>query len=269
MNLIGIAKGLSANTKGKSLKEIYKSYMINHHIRSFFTKIPPIDFVKIIFLTKAINDGKDPKKELETINSFLFSFSAVFFDPEDPEIECSDCDGNGRRECYNCGGDGNITCDYCDGSGKDSDDEEGDSDCDHCDGEGTVTCDYCDGNGEYDCDYCGGIGYETLENLKKYTMQQYVSYNTSVFDYVHKFENSMEAIDENYLLDAPNTFVIDTNIFEPETRSDDYEYNIKDKFVDNTYINRVIDTPDLDLSYTSVSMIDNDSSLRKIFKKKS
>lgn len=268
MNLVGIAKGLSVNTKGKSLKEIYISYITSKQIRAFFERIPPVDLIKIIFLTKAINEGKDPNKELETINSFLFSFSTVFFDPDDVEVECSECSGDGRVNCHECDGDGNLTCSECDGDGKDPYDAEGESDCDYCDGEGKVTCQYCDGEGAYDCNECGGVGYETLHDLRKYTIQQFVSYNTSVFDYVHKYDNSMESIDENYLLDAPNTFVINTELLEPETRSDDAEFRIKDKFIDESYINRVIDTNDLDLRYISVGITEADSFLRRRFKKK-
>lgn len=269
MNLVGIAKGLSINNKGKSLKEIYNSYFSDTHLKSLFQKMPAIDVIKIIFLIKAINDGKDPNKELQTINSFLFSFSIVYFDPDDVEVECSECDGNGRRTCYECDGDGNVNCSECDGTGKNTYDESGNEDCDYCDGDGAVTCDYCNGDGEYDCDYCDGIGTQTLDNAKKYTIQQYVSYNTSVFDYVNKFNESLQEIDENYLIDSPNTFTIITELFEPETISDDDDFLIKDRFIDNTYVNNVVDTPDLDLIHMGSGIQEADSYLRKRFKKKS
>lgn len=260
MNLVGIAKSLSVNTKSKSLQKIYGDYMTNNLVRTFIKKIPALDFVKIVFLTKAINDGKDPNKELQTINSFLFVFSSVYFSEDEIEKGCDECGYDGTITCDECGGSGDNNCDECDGSGIDPDSEDEES-CNSCDGSGRETCNNCDGAGSDECQYCDGTGSIQFNDLTKYVISEYVSYNTSVFDYVYKHRDSNEEIDESYILDSPNTFRIFIDEKEPETISDS-DFDIDQRFRGSTYINKVDDLEDVDLSHFSSSIESSNGELQ-------
>ncbi|MFM7986254.1 MAG: hypothetical protein ACKPKO_43770, partial [Candidatus Fonsibacter sp.] len=87
------------------------------------------------------------------------------------------------------------------------------------------------------------------------------SYNTSVFDYVYKHRDSNEEIDETYILDSPNTFRIFIDEKEPDTISDS-DFDINKQFRGSTYINKVDDLEDVDLSHFSSSIESSNGELQ-------
>ena len=97
--------------------------------------------------------------------------------------------------------------------------------------------------------------------MTKYVISEYVSYNTSVFDYVYKHRDSNEEIDESYILDSPNTFRIFIDEKEPETISDS-DFDIDQRFRGSTYINKVDDLEDVDLSHFSSSIESSNGELQ-------
>lgn len=82
------------------------------------------------------------------------------------EITCNNCT-RGKVDCWECSGSGEFECRTCDGSGKDPDNKEldctdckgkGTTDCEDCNGTGAVNCEDCDGSAKVECPECSGQG---------------------------------------------------------------------------------------------------------------
>ena len=147
--LIRIAQKLSLSIKDTSVVQISKK--LNHSkgpYQQMMSVLEGWDFVKLVFLIGAINNGE---KEFESIlwklsnDGFTYAIADVF----DDEVQetCDECSGTGRLDCEYCDGRGDTDCDTCDGSGE--------VECNDCDGSGVDeegdTCGNCDGSGNLNC----------------------------------------------------------------------------------------------------------------------
>jgi hypothetical protein len=246
MNLIALSKSLSQNAKDKSIQDVYKSLIPTMNKMGFLNKVTPLDVIKIIFLIQAINDGKDPKKELDFINTFLYIFTIIDFESSTAQISCSECSGDGYISCDYCDMSGKIECEECDGSGED---DEGNT-CDNCDGDGQVTCDTCGGDGDLTCSECSGSGEIDSDDLYAYTLYTYVSYNTELYDLLKKYLDEVLDLTDQDFLSYGKTILINTDDQYPSSESDT-DFEIDSNFAGSSYVNNVLEKDEDDFEFSN------------------
>jgi DnaJ-class molecular chaperone len=173
VKLISIARAVQPFiNKDATLEAIYKEICSNKAL-PFKDILKPIDLVKLVFISKCISKGEDPKELLQEMEGNLFLFNIVEFGENNQEESCDVCYGDGSINCGNCDGSGDYTCDECDGYGED---DEGDT-CVECQGGGEVECGDCGGMGTSECSSCDGSGYISTTDYVPYDILQYVSYD--------------------------------------------------------------------------------------------
>lgn len=190
----------------QSVSDVYTHLQNDVFLKEVISHLDGLQFVKLIFLTSWYLDGKNPEDLVPVLDKNLFLFSIIDFG-DDPQITCSDCngdgsvfcddcDGNGQVDCNNCDGSGKVECPDCDGTGQeDVDNPESDS-CSNCDGKGEIDCSACDGEGRESCQTCDGDGSESCyecsgsghnyESGANYDIDMYASYNPILKDVVEK-----------------------------------------------------------------------------------
>lgn len=269
MKLIKIAKLLYHYINSTVLYSLYDGFTRDDYFNQFRSMVSLEDYPKIVFLAREIGLKKDPEKLLPKLNN-LFIFCDIVFDDDETYIECEGCDGSGEERCYDCDGAGAIICDKCDGWGEVTCDKcdgngetfDGEGICDKCDGSGEVTCDKCDGDGNYQCGKCDGYGgvtcgecggngeVETFEYVP-YVINQYVSYNQNLKT---SLEQSMIR-NEEYFHESKDIsdFLIYT---ETINATGDYTNQIDHKFINESYVNGIVDIDEVSLDGDKLCVYD-------------
>jgi hypothetical protein len=231
MNLTAVAKSIQPFIqKNSTLELIYKEVCSNKSL-PFKDFLKPIDLIKVVFMTKKISNGEDPRNILTEFDNGVFLFSTVDFFDDNQTIPCETCFGEGNRECNSCGGTGEVNCDDCDGTGED---EEG-IPCDYCQGGGMSECIICDGSGVEDCSECNGNGYEETNDYVPYTISYYVSYDETLKNNIE--EKLLRNDTENPKFNYSKTFLL--SIDEVSAQNGD-SGSIKNKFANTTHLLEII-----------------------------
>jgi hypothetical protein len=227
MNLIAVAKSLKAFTqKNATLEAIYKEICSNKSI-PFKNFLKPIDLIKVVFLTKKILNGEDPKEIMSKLDNNLFLFSTVEFEKNEQELDCEKCSGDGKVTCTSCNRDGMKECNMCGGSGED----EYEDDCDYCHGWGRVECTDCNGTHSQKCSQCEGYGYYFTEDYVPYEIGYYVSYDET---FKTTLEQKLLRNDtEEPILNSEKTFLLSMNFIGAK---DGESENIKGIFANTTHL---------------------------------
>ena len=272
--LIRIAQKLSLSIKDTSVVQISKK--LNNSkgpYQQMMSVLEGWDFVKLVFLIGAINNGE---KEFESIlwklsnDGFTYAIADVF----DDEVQetCDECSGTGRLDCEYCDGRGDTDCDTCDGSGEvecndcdgSGEDEEGDTcgncdgsgnlNCGTCDGTGNESCGHCDGSGDEPCHECGGSGEQIKYEAYELKLTIYFSINQELKLEVSKLERYNE-IDSEIITDYQDTnetITIYNEIPAIEVETDaDLQYNTEYFYdIDNDgWVGGTANRPNFDLDY--------------------
>ena len=269
MKLIKIAKLLYHYINSTVLYSLYDGFTRDDYFNQFRSMVSLEDYPKIVFLAREIGLKKDPEKLLPKLNN-LFIFCDIVFDDDETYIECEGCDGSGEERCYDCDGAGAIRCDKCDGYGEVTCDKcdgngetfYGEGICDKCDGSGEERCYDCDGDGNYQCGKCDGYGgvtcgecegngeVETSEYVP-YVINQYVSYNQNLKT---SLEQSMIR-NEEYFHESKDIsdFLIYT---ETINATGDYTNQIDHKFINESYVNGIVDIDEVSLNHGNLCVYD-------------
>jgi hypothetical protein len=200
--LIQIAKKLSLSIKDTNVSQI--SRKLNDRkgpYRQMMSVLEGWDFVKLVFLINAINNGE---KEFESIlwkldnERFTYAIATVF----DTEVQesCDYCGGDGEISCSECDSSGEVDCDECGGEGED---DEGET-CSNCDGRGKLDCDSCGGSGHEDCYDCGGTGEQQKSDAYEIKLDIYFSINEELKSEILEL-NRYDKIDSDTITDYENT----------------------------------------------------------------
>lgn len=222
--LIRIAQKLSLSIKDTSVVQISKK--LNHSkgpYQQMMSVLEGWDFVKLVFLIGAINNGE---KEFESIlwklsnDGFTYAIADVFDDEVQETcdecsgngtLDCEYCDGRGDTDCETCDGSGEVECNDCDGSGEDEEgdtcgncDGSGNLNCSTCDGTGNESCGHCDGSGDEPCHECGGSGEQVKYEAYELKLTIYFSINQELKSEVSKLEKYNE-IDSEIITDYQDT----------------------------------------------------------------
>ena len=261
--LIRIAQKLSLSIKDTSVVQISKK--LNHSkgpYQQMMSVLEGWDFVKLVFLIGAINNGE---KEFESIlwklsnDGFTYAIADVF----DDEVQetCDECSGTGRLDCEYCDGRGDTDCDTCDGSGEDEEgdtcgncDGSGNLNCSTCDGTGNESCGHCDGSGDEPCHECGGSGEQIKYEAYELKLTIYFSINQELKSEISKLERYNE-IDSEIITDYQDTnetITIYNEIPAIEVETDaDLQYNTEYFYdIDNDgWVGGTANRPNFDLDY--------------------
>jgi len=199
MNFQKIVPKLSKSIKSGGINANYTELRKNKYLDEVLNNLDPMDLVKLIF---CINEYKKGNHNLDAIlnkiNVQLYSFSIVYFNDDDPKIECDDCNGRGEVSCDNCGGDGSENCNSCDGTGEV---EVGDNEyetCSDCGGRGDFDCDYCGGSGDETCDTCDGSGDVEYEDATQFEIETFVSVDLDILGKLQMANNSNLPLDYKF-----------------------------------------------------------------------
>ena len=272
--LIKIAQKLSLSIKDTSVVQISRKLNSSKGpYQQMMSVLEGWDFVKLVFLIGAINNGE---KEFESIlwklsnDGFTYAIADVF----DDEVQetCDECSGTGRLDCEYCDGRGDTDCDTCDGSGEvecndcdgSGEDEEGDTcgncdgsgnlNCSTCDGTGNESCGHCDGSGDEPCHECGGSGEQIKYEAYELKLTIYFSINQELKSEISKLERYNE-IDSEIITDYQDTnetITIYNEIPAIEVETDaDLQYNTEYFYdIDNDgWVGGTADRPNFDLDY--------------------
>lgn len=199
MNFQKIVPKLSKSIKSNNLNSIHSELLKNKYLEEVLNHLDPMDLIKLIF---CINEYKKGNHNLDSIlnkiNVQLYSFSIVYFNDDDPKIECDDCSGRGEVSCDNCGGGGSENCNSCDGTGEV---EVGDNEyetCSDCGGRGDFDCDYCGGSGDETCSTCDGSGDVEYEEATQFEIETFVSVDLDILDKLQMANNSNLPLDYKF-----------------------------------------------------------------------
>ena len=272
--LIKIAQKLSLSIKDTSVVQISRKLNSSKGpYQQMMSVLEGWDFVKLVFLIGAINNGE---KEFESIlwklsnDGFTYAIADVF----DDEVQetCDECSGTGRLDCEYCDGRGDTDCDTCDGSGEvecndcdgSGEDEEGDTcgncdgsgnlNCSTCDGTGNESCGHCDGSGDEPCHECGGSGEQIKYEAYELKLTIYFSINQELKSEISKLERYNE-IDSEIITDYQDTnetITIYNEIPAIEVETDaDLHYNTEYFYdIDNDgWVGGTANRPNFDLDY--------------------
>ena len=272
--LIKIAQKLSLSIKDTSVVQISRKLNSSKGpYQQMMSVLEGWDFVKLVFLIGAINNGE---KEFESIlwklsnDGFTYAIADVF----DDEVQetCDECSGTGRLDCEYCDGRGDTDCDTCDGSGEvecndcdgSGEDEEGDTcgncdgsgnlNCSTCDGTGNESCGHCDGSGDEPCHECGGSGEQIKYEAYELKLTIYFSINQELKSEISKLERYNE-IDSEIITDYQDTnetITIYNEIPAIEVETDaDLQYNTEYFYdIDNDgWVGGTANRPNFDLDY--------------------
>lgn len=272
--LIRIAQKLSLSIKDTSVVQISRKLNSSKGpYQQMMSVLEGWDFVKLVFLIGAINNGE---KEFESIlwklsnDGFTYAIADVF----DDEVQetCDECSGNGTFDCEYCDGNGTLDCEYCDGSGEvdcdtcngSGEDEEGDTcgncdgsgnlNCGNCDGTGDESCGHCDGSGDEPCHECGGSGEQIKYETYELKLTIYFSINQELKLEVSKLEryNKIDSEIITYYQDTNETIAIYNKIPAIEVETDaNLQYNTEYFYgIDNDgWVGGTASIPNFDLDY--------------------
>lgn len=270
MDLVKLSKRFAKflGDEDLSLNDVYTHLTSDVFTMQITRNLSGNDIIKLVFLTKAVLEGKDPVRLNEILEQNLFLFSIVEFLGE-PEIECNYCGGSGDVECSYCGGDGSIRCDTCDGLSQETcpecdgsgefDDDGTLTDCDTCDGRGSIDCNDCGGDGENSCNECNGDGNNkcdecdglgvTKHSGANYEIDSYASYNPILKNIIEKTYNQNIEINLEDI-ERTQTFIFNR----VDVTDSDENTEIDSNFNYQIFVNRIITDPyEFELSVSSIS----------------
>ena len=206
--LVPVFYKILRNKKDISVSQIYGEMYNTGMFKDFILKLGVTSYDIVVASYALYYMLTNPNLKLsdaidKAIHSIFLVRSITIEDKESIQVDCPECEGEGRFNCDECLGDGTVSCDVCDGTGADEKDEE----CDECSGRGENTCDTCGGEEYVDCSECYGSGQiESDEEEVNYSKEYLVVSNPEVF-------TQLKMRDENSYID-PDTLeeIIDTDV---------------------------------------------------------
>ena len=249
MNFQKIVPKLSKSIKSGGINANYKELLENKFLGEALNNLDPMDLIKLIF---CINEYKKGNHNLDAIlnkiNVQLYSFSIVYFNSENPEVECNYCEGKGKFDCENCGGSGSESCDDCDGNGEI---EVGDNEyetCNTCNGRGDFDCDYCGGGGDETCNTCDGSGEVEHKGHTQFKIETFVGVNLDILNKLQMASNSNLPLDDDFYFYQVRNDSLELT-FTEVTPSDDYNTteSVDQDFRGAFYVNKVSEILDFDM----------------------